>query len=84
MRVTNWPNILVDQGPFSDPDFISGTHQSENVQFADKLSYQVRIYGKTTTKVGQLDYVCGKVQLYDSDFLKLHSSTCRYLTIFHQ
>jgi hypothetical protein len=46
----------VDQGPFSDPDFISGTHQSENVQFADKLSYQVRIYGKTTTKVGQLDY----------------------------
>ena len=56
MRVTNWPNILVDQGPFSDPDFISGTHQSENVQFADKLSYQVRIYGKTTTKVGQLDY----------------------------
>jgi hypothetical protein len=26
----------VDQGQFSDPDFISGTHQKENVQFADK------------------------------------------------
>jgi hypothetical protein len=32
----NWPNILVDQGQFSDPDFISGTYQRENVQFADK------------------------------------------------
>ena len=37
MRVTNWPNIFVDQGQFSDPDFISGTHQRENVQFADKM-----------------------------------------------
>jgi len=27
----------VDQGQFSDPDFISGTHQMENVQFIDKL-----------------------------------------------
>jgi hypothetical protein len=27
----------VDQGQFSDPDFISGTHQRENVQFDDKL-----------------------------------------------
>ena len=27
---------FVDQGQFSDPDFISGTHQRENVQFADK------------------------------------------------
>ena len=26
VRVTNWPNIFVDQGQFSDPDFISGTH----------------------------------------------------------
>ena len=32
MRVTNWPNIFVDQGQFSDPDFISGTHQRGNVQ----------------------------------------------------
>jgi hypothetical protein len=39
MRVTNWPYIFVDQGQFSDPDFISGTHQKENVQFADELKY---------------------------------------------
>jgi hypothetical protein len=39
MRVTNWPNIFVDQGQFSDLDFISGTHQRENVQFADKQAY---------------------------------------------
>jgi hypothetical protein len=25
----------MNQGQFSDPDFISGTHQSENVQFAN-------------------------------------------------
>ena len=35
MRVTNWPNIFVDQSQFSDPDFISGTQQRENVQFAN-------------------------------------------------
>jgi hypothetical protein len=39
MRVTNWPNIFVDQGQFSDSDFISGTHQRENVQIADKCFY---------------------------------------------
>jgi hypothetical protein len=39
IRVMNWPNIFVDQGQFSDPDFISGTHQRENVQFADNLEY---------------------------------------------
>ena len=33
---TNWPNIFVEQGQFSDPDFICDTHQRENVQFADK------------------------------------------------
>ena len=27
-RVTNWPNIFVDQSQFSDPDFISSTHQT--------------------------------------------------------
>jgi hypothetical protein len=27
MWVTNWPYIFVDQGQFSDADFISGTHQ---------------------------------------------------------
>jgi hypothetical protein len=36
MRVMNWPNIFVDQGQFSEPDYISGTHLRENVQFADK------------------------------------------------
>jgi len=29
----------VDQGLFNDPDFISGTHKRENVQFADKILY---------------------------------------------
>ena len=38
-RVTNWRNIFVDQGQFSDPDFISGTHQREKVQFADKSMF---------------------------------------------
>ena len=28
--------IFVDQGQLSHPDFISSTHQRENVQFADK------------------------------------------------
>ena len=42
MRVTNWPNIFVDQGEFSDPDFISGTNQRENVQFADKCGITSR------------------------------------------
>jgi hypothetical protein len=36
IRVTNWPNIFVNQGQFSDPDFINVTHQRENAQFADK------------------------------------------------
>ena len=36
MRVKTWPNIFVDQGQFSVPDLISGTHQRENVQFANK------------------------------------------------
>ena len=37
MRVTNWPNIFVHQGQFSDPDLISCTHQRVNVPFADEL-----------------------------------------------
>ena len=32
-------NIFVDQGPCSDPDFISGTHHMANVQFVVKLVY---------------------------------------------
>jgi hypothetical protein len=30
----------VNQDQFSDPDFISGKHQRENVQFANKQYYQ--------------------------------------------
>ena len=40
MWVTNWRNIFVDQGQFSDPDFIGGTHQMENVQFANKFKHK--------------------------------------------
>jgi hypothetical protein len=36
MGVTNWPNIFLGKGQFSDSDVISGTHQWKNVQFADK------------------------------------------------
>jgi hypothetical protein len=37
MQVTDSPNVFVDQGQFSDPDFINATHIRENVQFANKL-----------------------------------------------
>jgi hypothetical protein len=37
MQVTNSPNVFVDQGQFSDPDFINATYIRENVQFANKL-----------------------------------------------
>ena len=33
----NGPNIFVDQGQFIDSDFISDTHQKENVQFANVI-----------------------------------------------
>jgi hypothetical protein len=40
----------VDQGQFSDRDFISGTHQRENVQFAYKkglmLQWLIIVSGK--------------------------------------
>jgi len=36
-HVTKRPNIFVDQGQLSDIDFINGTHQWENAQFADKV-----------------------------------------------
>jgi hypothetical protein len=41
----NWPNIFVDQGQFmiSDPDFIRGTHQRENIQFTHKLVYMTTL-----------------------------------------
>jgi hypothetical protein len=35
MQVMNWPNILVEQGQFGDPDFIIGTRQRQNVQLVD-------------------------------------------------
>ena len=44
MQVTNRPNIFVDQGQFSDPDFISGTHQKKNVKFADKTFSGAHLY----------------------------------------
>jgi hypothetical protein len=31
-----WPNIFVDQGQFSGPDFIRGT-QRENIQLPDNM-----------------------------------------------
>ena len=37
VKMSLWTNLIfVDKGQFSDPDFISGTHQRENVQFANK------------------------------------------------
>jgi hypothetical protein len=40
MRVTNRAIFFfVDQGQLSDPDFISCTHQKENVQFAKNYCY---------------------------------------------
>jgi hypothetical protein len=35
----------VDQGQFSDPDFISGTHQRENVQLPIKICHQTHLTG---------------------------------------
>ena len=43
MRVTNWPNICVDQCQFSDQDFISATYQRENVQFVDITEILLRL-----------------------------------------
>jgi hypothetical protein len=39
----------VDQGQVSDPDFISGTHQRENVQFADE--YRITTVLKVKTNI---------------------------------
>jgi hypothetical protein len=33
--------MFVDQGQFSDPDFIGGTYQRENVQFANDENYSM-------------------------------------------
>jgi hypothetical protein len=52
----------VDQGQFSDPDFISGTHQMENVQFADKIK-------KILKSLAWLD-----LQIICCTFIKVHLS----------
>ena len=41
MRVMERPNIFVDQGQFSDQNFIRATHRRENVKFADNIAYDV-------------------------------------------
>jgi hypothetical protein len=43
MWVTNWHNIFVHQGQFSDPDFINST-QRENVQFSDKYPLHTLVW----------------------------------------
>jgi hypothetical protein len=35
----------VDQGQFSDPDFISGTHQRENVQMLKNVCFRDKAKG---------------------------------------
>ena len=35
----------MDQGQFSDPDFINGTHQRENVQLPIKICHQTHLTG---------------------------------------
>ena len=48
--MSDWPinlHIFVDQGQFSDPDFINSTHQRENVQFADKYKITASMTVKT-------------------------------------
>jgi hypothetical protein len=39
MGVTNWPNIFVDQGQFSDPDVIKG--KMSNFQINTRISIDV-------------------------------------------
>ena len=52
-----WPNIFVDQGQFSGPDFIRGT-QRENVQLADNMLfffYYLFYYTETTRRCLKFD-----------------------------
>jgi activator of HSP90 ATPase len=39
MRVSNWPNIFVDQGQFSDPDFTAAHIQGKMSNLPIKLKY---------------------------------------------
>ena len=61
MRVTNWRNIFVDQGQFSNSDFISGTYQMENVKFTDNEN-DWSVWGQAhydiTDKNNMYDNVC--------------------------
>jgi hypothetical protein len=45
----------VDQGQFSDPNFISSTHQMENVEFVDKhiflLTWSLILKGDNPEKI---------------------------------
>jgi hypothetical protein len=56
MQVTNRPNIFVDQGQFSDPDFISSTHQRKNVKFVDKTFSGAHLYyGRELNRIAKTD-----------------------------
>jgi hypothetical protein len=46
----------VDQGQFSDPDFISGTHQMENVQFANRWILFVYLFALMLNVCRKLNY----------------------------
>ena len=37
-------NIFMDQSQFSDPDFISGTHERENVQYKLLTDFDTRLF----------------------------------------
>lgn len=37
-------NIFMDQSQFSDPDFISGTHERENVQYKLLTDFDTRFF----------------------------------------
>jgi hypothetical protein len=77
MRVMNRPNIFVDQGQFSDPDFISGTHQRGNVKFANNYYGNSGVSIKKTQQISNL--VCklchwkNQVWFIIHTFLVLHN-----------
>jgi hypothetical protein len=54
----------VDQGQFSDPDFINGTHQRENVQFANWKSLSFGYEIPPNKYVGE---VCTSAKVSNTD-----------------
>ena len=42
VQITNWPNIFVDQGQFSDLDFIRGTHQKKVSNLPIKCTLNIK------------------------------------------